>query len=71
MTIEERKKKLWQAQQTAQSLVTRIRRLNTALKRWERRVKMHEKAIAELERDSHIRKTRRHIEVQGESHEQN
>lgn len=50
MNIEQRRKKLRQAQENAKATLTRIRRLNTSLKNWERRVKMHEKALAEEEK---------------------
>lgn len=72
MTIEQRRKKMIEAQNMAKATLKRIRRLNTALKKWERRAKMHEKAIADSERNVLLRrvaelegqiKPRRHIEV--------
>jgi hypothetical protein len=69
MTIEQRKKKLAEAQEMVKATMKRIRRLNTSLKNWERREKMHSKALV-LELESRINKPRRHISV-GEEHESN
>ncbi len=49
MDTEKRKRKLAEAQEMVKATLKRIRRLNTSLKNWERRVKMHEKALANEE----------------------
>lgn len=75
MTIEERRKKLEYARGMAKATQKRIRRLNTALKSWQRRAAMHEKALAALEVDklnrrirdleSQVLKPRRAITLEG------
>lgn len=78
MNINERKRKLTQAEQMAAKTLKRIRRLNTSLKNWDRRVKMHERAlaleekqllerrIAELEGKVPVLRPRRSILMEGE-----
>jgi hypothetical protein len=46
METAKRKRKLVEAQEMVKATLKRIRRLNTSLKNWERRAKMHEKALA-------------------------
>ena len=46
MRIEERRKKLGYAEKMEEQTARRIFRLNTALKSWRRRVKMHQEALA-------------------------
>lgn len=62
MTIEQRKRKLAEAKVMVTATLKRVRRLNTALKNWERRVKMHEKALTEQEKEE-LQKRIRELEM--------
>jgi predicted nucleic acid-binding Zn-ribbon protein len=53
MTIDERRRRLQTAQSMVKTTQKRIRRLNTALKNWERRVNMHQKAIRDAELEAY------------------